>query len=254
MRFGIITPVFDGCLRSLELLFREIHHQTHRNWTWVLCSNGHSKKISQFIDEKNYILNKSRKDTTLGLPSLVYLHTEYEELHDAFSLLSNICKRRDYCIRNLDTDYVLLMDADAKIVDSKMFEIVSLQLEATPSEICIYKIKYSKKVELPIFPIHCGAIDTLNYCISTKLAKDVGYPTTINAEAYGNDFWFFNSCLNSVNGNFIFIDRVFGRYNGNNTYLNFQALIGGHHGKWARAILRSLKALIYRSLFNPFGL
>jgi hypothetical protein len=214
----------------------------------MLCSNGHSKKISQFVDRKDNILRSLKS-------KIVYLHTEYEELHNAFSLLANIGKRRDYCIRQLETDYILLIDADAKILDSRMFEIINAEFESEPSEIYIYKIKFSETQELPIFPIRHGTIDTLNYCISTKLAKKVGYPTTINSEEYGNDFWFFNRCLNASNANYIFIDRLFCQYNGNNTYVNLQTLIGSHDKKNIRdKLLISLKVFIYRNLLNPFGL
>lgn len=221
----------------------------------MLCSNGYSEKICQFIDKKNHILSKSRRNSTLESPSMVYLHTEYEEVHDGFSVLANVCKRRDYCISMLESDYVLIIDADAKILDSQMFAIISSELEATPSEICIYKIKYSRKCTLPTFPIRYGTIDTLNFCISTKLAKKVGYPTTINTEQYGNDYWFIDRCLNAVNGEYVFIDRLFGRYNGNAIYLNLQTLLGTRHrNKILAKLFRSFKALIYRSLLNPFGL
>jgi hypothetical protein len=255
MRFGIITPVFDGCLGSLELLFREIHHQTHKNWIWMLCSNGYSRKISQFIDKKNYILNKSRKNAIIESPSLVYLNMDYEETPDRWCLMADISKRRDYCIRTIDSDYILFIDADAKLLDSKMFEIISAEVEATSKAIYIYKIKLSKKRELPIFPISYGTIDTLNYCISTILAKQVGYPTTVNTEQYGNDFWFIDRCLKSTNGDYIFIDRFFGKYNGNNTYLNIQTLLGVHlENEMPAKLLRSLKALIYKRLLGPFRL
>jgi hypothetical protein len=170
--------------------------------------------------------------------------------------LTNASKRIDYCIHKLETDYVLLIDADAKILDSKMFEIINSELEAVPRDICIYKIKFSETLELPIFPISYGRIDTLNYCISTKLANKVGFPTTINSyQEYGNDYWFFKSCFDAVNGDYIFIDKVFGQYNGNNTYLNIQFMINSYKKKpiLARS-LRFLKVLIYRSLLNPFDL
>ena len=189
---------------------------------------------------------------------IVYLHTEYEELHDGLSILANLGKRRNYCIQNLETDYVFLMDADAKILDSHMFEIVKSELEAARQDICIYKIKFSEGIkELPVFPIRYGTIDTLNYCISTKLAKNVGYPTTVkrNTDEYGNDFWFFNNCLNAANGDYIFLDKVFGQYNGNNTYLSLQALINNYdRTKVLTGLLKSIKVFIYRRLLNPLGL
>ncbi len=261
MRFGIITAVFDGCLGSLELLFREIHHQTHRNWIWMLCSNGHSEKISEFVDKKNYILNISRRNATPELSvslrsRMIYLHTEYEELHDRFSILTNVSKRIDYCIHKLEANYVLLLDADAKILDSKMFEIIDSEVEAVPRDICIYKVKFSETHELPIFPISYGRIDALNYCISTRLAKKAGFPTTINSyHEYGNDYWFFKRCYDAVNGDYVFIDKVFGEYNGNNTYLNMLSIITScKKKKILTRSLRFLKVLLYRSLLNPFDL
>jgi hypothetical protein len=273
MRFGIITPVFDGCLGSLELLFREIRHQTYRNWIWMLCSNGYSEKISKFVDKKNYFLNASPRNATPESspslrPKMIYLNIEYEEVNDVFSLLSNVGKRRDYCIQKLETDYVLLVDADAKIFDLKMFEIINSELEAAPHDICIYKIKSNKKRNLPIFPLGYGTIDTLNYCISTKLAKKVGFPTTYDIyQKHGNDFWFFKRCFDAVNGDCIFIDRLFGQHNGNKTYLNLQVLLQKRKMTYKKKnilrrslrflksrLLRSSKVLIYRHLLNPFDL
>jgi hypothetical protein len=257
VKFGIVTPVFDGCLGSLELLFRQIRRQTHGDWSWFLCSNGPSKKIARFVRNKNNTLNRRRRTALSQSTGLVCLHTEYEEFQDAFGLLANVGKRRNHCIEKLETDYVLLIDADARIIDSRMFETINSELEARPSDICIYKIKFSEEQELPVFPIAYGTIDTLNYCVSARLAKEVGYPTTVrkNREQYGNDFWFLDRCLKESNGNYTFIDKLFGQYNGNNTYLNLQTLIKHPDiNKIRIGLARSLKVILYRSLLNPLGL
>lgn len=231
MKFGIITPVFDGCLESLELLFREISSQTYKNWVWMLCSNGYSEKIHQFIKEKNKLLESDRNSRIHSLysklrPQIIYHYLKFEEVQDSFMLLSNIGKRRDYCIHKIRADYIFMIDADAKLLDDNMFKILNTEIGKNSKNICIYNIIHEIGL-LPIFPIGYARIDMLNFCVKASVARKVGYPTTVNPEAAGNDYWYFDRALRASNGDFLFVDRVFGQHNGNNSYKNLCQLLSG---------------------------
>src|SRR5438876_878948 len=127
MKFCIITPVFDGCLPSLELLCKEITDQTYADWTWILCSNGYSAHMHRFAREKNRALPRvglvSRVRQWLK-PRIAYVYLPYEEELDAYCLLANISKRRDYCITRVKGDYIFMIDADAKLLDRDMFKVI----------------------------------------------------------------------------------------------------------------------------------
>lgn len=227
MKFGIITPVFDGCFESIKLLARDIELQTHNDWVWMLCSNGYSGKYSAFVEARNSVINQKRskwarlRDKYLGekSPQLIYRFIE-PDLEDGFiSIFENVCKRRNYCINEIQSDYICMIDADAKILERDMFKILDNELKRNQKKnLCIYKIKHSELGELPIFPIGFAKIDLLNYCIKTSLAKELGYPTRINLEAVGNDYWFLDSALSASKGDYLFIDMVFAEHNGNSTY------------------------------------
>jgi hypothetical protein len=223
MKFGLITPVFDGCLGSLELVSRDIFQQTCTNWVWILCSNGYSEKIDRFVREKDALLARDLSMTGKFLRifdrKIIYLHTGYEELPDGRAILANVGKRRDLCIRKIKSDYILMIDADAKLADNDMFRTINEELEKDPKDLCIYKIIRPDIGTLPIFPICYGRIDMLNFCVRSAVARKVGYPTTVNPAQPGNDYWFFNRVYTETNGDYLFIDKVFGVHNGNNTYI-----------------------------------
>lgn len=213
LKFGIITPVFDGCIESLDLLHKEMMGQTHKKWIWILCSNGFSEKISKFIQNKKGH-NVLAKDTRL-----VYSYTEYEDIKNSFDLLRNIGVRRDFCIRKINADYIFMIDADAKILDEKTFQIINNELITNPKSMCMYKIIHKRDGKiLPIFPIKYGNIDLLNYCIKTSLAKTIGYPTSINKKYPGNDYWYFKHIQKSLAGDYTFIDKILFEHNGNSKY------------------------------------
>lgn len=68
----------------------------------------------------------------------------------------------------------------------------------------------------------------MNFCIRASLAKKVGYPTTVKPEAAGNDYWYFDSAYKASAGDYLFIDRIFGQHNGNNSYKNLMILLREH--------------------------
>src|SRR5262245_20223266 len=222
MKFSIITPVFDGCLPSLELLFKEIKGQTYTDWTWILCSNGYSAKMRRFACKKNRELARVgwvARIRQLLKPRIDYVYLPYEEELDAYCLLANISKRRDYCIKIVKGNYIFMIDADAKLLDRDMFKVINTELEMNPKSICIYKVIHELGI-LPIFPINFARIDQLNFCVKTNLAKEIGYPTTVNPVAIGNDYWYFDRVYKATGGDYLFIDKIFGQHNGNNYYTN----------------------------------
>lgn len=221
MRFGIITPVFDGCLESLELLHKELTDQTHKKWIWMLCSNGFSEKISKFIEKKNSLRSKIFASFGIETCHLVYVYTKYEKTKNLYDLLKNLGMRRNFCLNQINADYVFMIDADAKILDEKMFQIIDSKLEKNRKNICIYKIFHKRARRgkiLPIFPIEYGDIDALNFCVKASFAKTIGYPTSINREMIGNDYWYFKRAYDASEGDYLFIDKIFGEHNGNNRY------------------------------------
>jgi hypothetical protein len=196
----------------------------------MLCSNGYSEKIEKFVREKNMILNGRHKSIFGKLSDLlgrriVYIQSPHKELPDAYSLLANLGQRRNLCIKRIKADYLFMFDADAKLLDKDMFAVIKAELEKTPKGLCIYKVIHDVGL-LPQFPIGYGKIDLLNYCAKASLAKKVGYPTAVtNRDQPANDYWFFDRLYKATNGEYLFIDQVFGRHNGNNTYINLLKLL-----------------------------
>lgn len=226
MKFGFITPVFDGCLASLELLFRDIYGQTHRDWTWIICSNGYSEKMAAFARDKNTLLHTDNRNAIWRMrnflqPKVTYLHLPYRETPDPRSLLLDLGRRRDHCIDKIHADYLLMLDADAKLLDNDMLRIIGEELEKSPKDLCVYRIMHQVGV-LPIFPIQYGHIDMLNFCMRLRLARNIRYPRDVSPDGRFNDYRFFERAIGVTKGDYLFIDRVFAQHNGNNnnSYLN----------------------------------
>ena len=207
MRFSIITPVFDPCLESLELLYKDLSSQTYGDWVWMLCSNSFSEKMQRFVTSKK----------SLGENRVTYFSTGYAEETNKYSRLANIGERRNFCIEKADSDYLFMIDADAKILDADAFRVINHALSLDPRSICLYKIMHEVGV-LPIFPITYLRIDLLNFCVKTSLAKKVGYPTKINYQIPPNDWRFFGKAYDACKGDYLFIDKVLFEHNGNNRY------------------------------------
>ena len=226
MKFGIVTPVFDGCLESLELLSREILLQTHGDWTWMVCSNGRSSKIAAFTRTANRRVAQGRglvaRAKNFLSPRITCPHLPFEETSDLRSLLVNIGKRRNFCIQRIKADYIFTFDADAKLLDSDMFQIIAGQLRRDPKDLCVYRVLHEVGV-LPFFPIQYGHIDMLNFCVSARLAKKIGFPTDLAPNGQYNDYRYFHRAVEATGGEYLFIDQLFGQHNGNNnnSYKNF---------------------------------
>jgi hypothetical protein len=216
VKFGIITPVYDKCLESTELLYEDLKQQTHQDWSWLLCSNGFSQAFSDFVERKNQTDKNQR---------LTYVSTNYVELdNNCFSIIANIGKRRRLCIKKISCDYLFMFDADAKILDKKMFETINQELIRNPKKLCVYYIKHQSG-NMPFFPIIDGKIDLLNFCMRTDLAKKIGYPNTADFFRPANDFNFFVNGYKNSQGDAIVLNKVFCEYNGNNRYKHARQLI-----------------------------
>jgi hypothetical protein len=167
----------------------------------------------QFVKDKQKIAHKSR---------IVYLIANLNDPKNRFSLIANISKRRDICIKHLDADYFLMINADSKI-DKCMLSKINHQLEITPKDLCIYKTKHGDG-ELPTYPFAVNRIDSLNFCVSSKIAKKIGYPKTVSFRAL-NDWRFFSKVFKECNGDYHFIKEVLGEFNANNRYVNVLSLL-----------------------------
>lgn len=224
MKFGIITPVFEGCFDSLALLSRELFLQTYGNWDWVLCSNGPSERMEEFAAQKRKELyQRPEKSPYLagafpGTPTIRACHIPRELDHTFPHLIDNLAKRRNFCIHASDADYIFMIDADAKIVDNRMFEKVRDVLGTTQKDICVWKIRHETEGILPIFPPAYRRLDMLNFCVSSRVAKEIGYYNHHKLRKTSNDFWYFMDAFNEVAGDFAFIDEIFAEHNGNRTY------------------------------------
>src|SRR5262249_2390510 len=115
---------------------------------------------------------------------------------------------------------------DAKLLDRDMFTLLNTELERNPQSLCIYKIMHKLGV-LPIFPIGYARIDQLNFCVKASLAQEVGYPTTVNPAAQGNDYSYFDRVCRATGGDYLFIDKIFGQHNGNNRYMHISQQLWG---------------------------
>ena len=231
MRFGLITPVFDGCIESLELLYSNIAEQTHENWIWVLCANKFSEKMASFVRSKRELDRRCR---------IVYLTTNLKDEKNIFSIIANIGKRRNICIKRTDVDYFFMMNADSKIIDRDMLSKINEELENNPKNLCIYKIILERGVIYPRFPISKGKIDSLNYCVSANTARKVGYPNNADFRTY-NDVRFFARVFKECGGDYAFINEIFCEFNGNKRYRNVITI----RGQNSRLTLQFLNYISY---------
>lgn len=184
--------------------------QTHQDWIWVLCANKFSDRMAKFARSKQKLDGKDR---------IVYLTTNLKENKNPFSLLANIGKRRDICIKRMNVDYFFMINADSKIIDKEMLHKIYVNLEKNPKDLCIYKIIHEKGEVFPRFPFAYQGIDSLNFCVSARIAKKVGYPSNADFSKL-NDWRFFARVFEECGGDYSFINEVFCIYNGNNRYRN----------------------------------
>jgi hypothetical protein len=212
----IITPVFDPAYDSINNLVAELQSQTFGRFIHVMISNGPSPKIRDFVFE----LNKHD-------PRFIYLETKEEITHNASELFLNVCKRRNYGLKNYNAERYLFLDADAKIVDNSYFMKLHSAHQEIKRDILITLVKIydqNNEIILPLFPIKFGHIDLANYSVSKRIAKKFNYPTDHDANiGYGSDYRFFSFIATDNNTamlNFISTIR-----DGNNTYKRVSELL-----------------------------
>jgi len=198
----------------------------------MICSNGFSEKLLAFVLRGNKYLESCGhfpKDTfhffsrSKDRKKLLYLHTEFEVCNNTLELLANIAKRRNLCIDMTSADYVFMLDADAKLLDVKMFKEINRKLEKTHRAMRMYKTLHEIGV-LPVFPIGYARIDQLNLCVKAELAKKVRYPTTVDKAQIGNDFYYYVRVSTMCHDDYSFINKIFAQHNGNNRYENILKL------------------------------
>jgi glycosyltransferase involved in cell wall biosynthesis len=239
--FDIITPVFEDAIPSLELLAQELFQQTYTNWNWLLCNNGDSRALQQFVQK----LNDSR------IHLLIHPH---EPTPTKRELLENIWHRRDYCLKQTVSPYIIMLDADIKILEKNYLAVLDEHKEN--GRLLVYGIKV-RNLFLPVLPIRYGTIDMGNYCFHTELAWQ-GYPHSVDwaaVEANKNlehkDFHFFLQLLHENKNGFYFINtEAMLEWNGNKSYTSLTTLfpLEGDTTKLKRAakilrkILKTLKA------------
>lgn len=211
--FEIITPVFEGALPSLEKLANEIREQDFENWNWNLCTNGECAPIRDFVKNQND-------------PRIVHSVFPHQNTPTKEKLLGNIYLRRDYSIKNAVSPYILMLDADVKILKRDFFQTLSHAISKNPGcKLIVYNI-YHPGVDkrLPLLPFQLGGVDTANYCFSRELALEVGYPCKDEydeSQTPRGDFIFLQKLLEANARSVCYIDtEPLLCWNGNNTYEN----------------------------------
>lgn len=208
----IITPIFDPALESVRKLVHELKSQNYGNFFQVMISNGPSPRIKEFV------VGLRKKDVRF-----IYDEITEENINNSRELLTNLGKRREYCLKKYDAERYVFLDADVKIIDNDYF----LKLYKAHKEIkrdvliTLAKVRYQgNEVTLPIFPIQWGRIDMTNFTFTKKIAKNYNYPTNYDpGSSYGNDYRFFSAI--SHEDNTALLNFVSAIRDGNNCYKRF---------------------------------
>jgi hypothetical protein len=171
-----ITPVFEPCLPAFKLLTQSLLEQTFQDFIHIAISNGKSASIQEWTSS----LKNSR---------FIYDELAAESTPTLSTLLCNLGKRRNHCLKKYDADRFVFLDADLKITDNAYFQ--KLWLAHNDAAVLLTKVK-NGPTTLPKFPIERGRIDIANYSFNREIAKKVDYPTDIDFR-YGiaNDFRFY---------------------------------------------------------------
>ncbi len=181
----IITPVFDPAYESVCKLVGELNSQTYGRFFQVMISNGPSPRIKEFV------IDLRKKDARF-----IYDEMAEEIVNNSKELLSNLGKRREYCLKKYNAERYVFLDADVKLTDNDYF----LKLYKAHKEIkrdvllTLVKMRHlGSEFTLPIFPITYGHIDMANFSFSKRIAKRFSYPTDFDPSiGIGNDYRFFS--------------------------------------------------------------
>ena len=214
--FDFITPSFDGAIPSMIKVAGELKRQTYSHWNWLLCANGESRALQDFMKEQND-------------PRIKLFETLHKETHSLPLLLENISDRRIFCMNRASSQFMIWLDSDIKILREDFLLALSKAIRAHPEhEVFLYNIYHSGvKKTLPRFPIKYGRIDISNYCVRSSFAREVVWPADIYWQKVKageipfqhKDYRFFKAMMASNNGRFHHLKRgTFLAWNGNASY------------------------------------
>lgn len=174
----VITPVHNPSLPSVKQLVLDMKKQSFGDFTHILISNGVSHKIRSYINKLN-----------ISDPRFVYIELKHTPTPNFAALMSNLGTRRDYCLRKIEADRYLFLDADTSIIDTCYFSKLFFAHTISHKDILVTNSEYHGE-QLPIHPINKeGQIQISNFCITGEVAKKYRYPTKYNVEkSQGNDW------------------------------------------------------------------
>lgn len=206
----VITPVFDPAYDSVCTLIADLQSQSFGRFTHILISNGSSPKI------KKYIAGLHKKD-----PRFIYVELPEETVNTPEEIFFNVCRRRNYGMKNYKGERYVFLDADVKIIDTDYFLKLYKAHREIRRDILLTLVKMNVDdglLILPVFPILLGRIDLSNLSISKRIAGEFSYPADHDPAmgGYGNDYRFFNRISNENNTAVLNFFSAIG--NGNRSY------------------------------------
>ena len=201
--------------------------QSYGDFIHVLISNGESHKIRSFIRKLN-----------TNDPRFEYIELDYTPTPNFTALMSNLGTRRDYCLRKINADRYLFLDADTTIVDTNYFSKLYFAHTITHKDILVTNSEYHGE-QLPIHPINKeGQIQISNFCIAREVAKKYRYPTKYNVKkSQGNDWVYWQKIKQK--SSILFLDIL--------------ATTEGSGRSYKRATDKKLEELKGNSLISVFG-
>ncbi len=188
-------------------MIQDLKEQTYTKFQHVFVSNGKSPLIERIIGKVNDL-------------RFVYVEAPYEKTSGLVEILSNIAKRRNYCLENFEADRYFFFDADLYVKDSNFLQgIADIHNKA---DVIVSKIwmQLVPEITLPIHPIKRGNIDIANYSFSKNIRDKYKYPTDyprLQEEGIGNDWRFYESLENESH---YFNDTIYAIKDGRKLYRN----------------------------------
>ncbi len=175
-----ITPVFDGCLDSLQQLIDDFQKQHHSSWIHVCVSNGPSPRLKKFLD---YV---SRDD-----PRIMYLEMPFESQASPVELLINLGKRRNYAMDKSDALRYMFVDADSALSNRHFIAQLLMCDMFINKDLLMVHTQLGDRV-LPEFPINIGTMDMTNMVLSRSIAKKLNFPDDYDPNFHGvSDYRYF---------------------------------------------------------------
>ena len=211
----LVTPIFDGASKAIELLCKEIQEQTEQDYIHVMISNGESPVCKDFIS---------------SLPErFIYCETPKKQLANPKQLLIDLGHRRNFVFKNFDAQRYICIDADLKITDKDYFKY--LRLHHNQAEILVIKAinptPTSNQGYLPRFPLTKGRIDLSNFSFTKNIARKYSYPTDFDLfEGFANDWRFFKLFYNQHT--IKYLPKICAIVSGNACYKRMSDLLKGN--------------------------